>query len=125
MRRRVRIRLRLMYLMMVLLIKRPRSSCPWIHVVSHNDGESRMVVKIKMSMFISFTTSAFICKVLEYLIHCIIYLAKESIQIAATIELLQRSHRSQAQTLQESSPQNVHNAAKSFRIVLLLKMSIL
>ena len=57
--------------------------------------------------------------------HRIIYLAKESTQIAATIELLQRLHRSQAQTLQELSPQNVHNATKSFRIVLLLKMSML
>ena len=64
-------------------------------------------------------------QVLEYLIHCIIYLAKESIQIAATIELLQRSHKSQAQTLQELNPQNVHNAKKSFRIVLLLKMTII
>ena len=48
----------------------------------------------------------------------------ELIQIAATIELLQRLHRTQAQMLQESSPQNVHNATKSFRIVLLLKMLI-
>ena len=49
----------------------------------------------------------------------------ELIQIAATIELLQRSHRIQVQTLQGLSPQNVHNATKSFQIVLLLKMLIL
>ena len=76
-------------------------------------------------MVISIPTMLVYCQILEYLVHCIIYLAMGLIQTAATIELLQRLHRSQAQTLQELSPQNVHNATKSFRIVLLLKMSML